>query len=40
MHKNEFGQAHYKDILNWILWKFILHFSEFYTTYYEFAKFK
>jgi hypothetical protein len=28
MHKNEFGQAHYKDILNWILIKFILYFFE------------
>jgi hypothetical protein len=35
MHKKEFGQAYCKDILNRILWKFILYFSEFYSIYYE-----
>jgi hypothetical protein len=39
MHKNEFGQAHCKDLLNRILWKFILYFSEFYSVYYEYLKF-
>jgi hypothetical protein len=36
MHKKEFGHAYGKDILNRILWKFILYFSEFYSIYYEF----
>jgi hypothetical protein len=32
----EFYQAYRKDILNRIIRKFILHFSEFYFIYYEF----
>jgi hypothetical protein len=36
MHKKKFGQAYCKDLLNRILWNFILYFSEFYSIYYEF----
>jgi hypothetical protein len=36
MHKKEFGQAYCKDLLNRILWKLILYFSEFYSIYYGF----
>jgi hypothetical protein len=39
MHKIEFGQAYYKDLLKSILWKFTLYFPEFYSIYYEFLKF-
>jgi hypothetical protein len=39
MHKKEFGQAYCKHLLNMILWKFILYFSEFYSIYYEFLNF-
>jgi hypothetical protein len=34
--KDEFGQAHCKDILNWILRKFISYFYELYCIFYVF----
>jgi hypothetical protein len=40
MHKMEFGQAYYRDLLMRILRKFILYFYDFYTIYYEFWNLK
>jgi hypothetical protein len=39
MHNLEFGQAYSKDLLNWILWRFILHFCDIYSIFYELLKF-
>jgi hypothetical protein len=39
MHKKRFGQAYCKDLLEWILRKFILHFSYVYTIFYELLNF-
>jgi hypothetical protein len=40
MHKKGFGQAYCTYLLKRIPTKFTLYFSEFYTIYYEFLKFK
>jgi hypothetical protein len=40
MHNMEFGQAYRKDLLNRILWGFILHFFDIYSIFYELLKFK
>jgi hypothetical protein len=36
MHKMVFGQSYCKDLLQRILWKFIIYFSKFYSIYYDF----
>jgi hypothetical protein len=36
MHKKDFGQAYYIDLLKKILHKFNLHFYKLYTNLYEF----
>jgi hypothetical protein len=39
MHNLEFGQAYSKDLLKRILWRFILHFCDIYSIFYELLKF-
>jgi hypothetical protein len=40
MYKHEFGQSYSRDQIKRNLYKFTLHFFEFYMIYYEFVKFK
>jgi hypothetical protein len=40
MHKRRFGQSHRRDLLEKSVRKFMLYFSDFSTTFYEFMKFE
>jgi hypothetical protein len=40
MHKRRFGQSHRRDLLEKSVRKFMLYFSDFSTTFYEFVKFE